>query len=119
MTKLIKTFAPAIMAALALAAAVPAQARPGPDHPTPERTESIRHQIAQLQERVGRNHRRDRISEREAGGLRSDIRRLRNQFQDFNRDGLSNREFRILQNRIDQIRARLRIERNDRDHHRW
>lgn len=113
-----RILAPALVATLALSAAVPAQARPEYGHSTPARAESIRHQIDELQQRVMRNDRRDRISEREAAGLRADVRRLRDQFRAYNRNGLSNSEFRTLERRIDSIRARLRIERNDRDHRR-
>lgn len=88
-------------------------------HHTPARAEAVRNQIAMLEQRVNRNDNRDRISEREAAGLRREVRDIRDQFRVFNRDGLNNREFRILQTRIDRARDRLHIERNDRDGRRW
>lgn len=113
-----RILAPALVASLALSAAIPAQARPSYDHSTPARAEAIRHQIEELQQRVARNDRRDRISEREAAGLRNDVRRLRDQFRTYNRNGLSDSEFRTLERRIKAIRDRLHDERRDRDHHR-
>ena len=76
-------------------------------------------QIEQLQRRVARNDNRDRISEREAAGLRNAVYQLRMQFRDYNRNGLTQRESRYLQDRINQIRSRLQYERNDRDGRRY
>ena len=76
-------------------------------------------QIEQLQRRVARNDNRDRISEREAAGLRNAVYQLRLQFRDFNRNGLNQRESRYLQDRIIQIRSRLQYERRDNDGRRY
>ena len=76
-------------------------------------------QIEQLQRRVARNDNRDRISEREAAGLRNAIYQLRMQFRDYNRNGLNQRESRFLQDRINQIRSRLQYERHDNDGRRY
>ena len=76
-------------------------------------------QIEQLQRRVARNDNRDRISEREAAGLRNAVYQLRIQFRDFNRNGLTQREARYLQDRINQIRSRLHNERHDNDGRRY
>ena len=73
----------------------------------------------QIERRVARNDWRDRISEREAAGLRREVRDIRMQFRVFNRNGLDNREFRVLENRIARVKAQLRMERNDRDGRRW
>ena len=83
------------------------------------RADAIRDQIAQLEMRVNRNDNRDRISDREAWGLRREVRDIREQFRMFNRDGLNDREFRVLQDRIDHARSRLHFERSDRDGRRW
>lgn len=83
------------------------------------RAEAIRNQLAQIEQRINRNDNRNRISEREAFGLRREVRAVREQLRYFNRDGLNNREFRILQDRVDRVRARLQVERNDRDGRRW
>ena len=80
---------------------------------------AIATQIEQLQRRVARNDGRDRISEREAAGLRNAVYQLRMQFRDYNRNGLTQREARYLQDRINQVRSRLQYERNDNDGRRY
>ena len=72
-----------------------------------------------MQRRIVRNDGRDRISEREAAGLRNAVFQLRMQFRDYNRNGLSQREARYLQDRINQIRSRLQYERRDNDGRRF
>src|SRR5687768_11613235 len=61
-------------------------------------------QIQQLEQRVQRLDGRDRISEREAAGLRRGVYNLRQQFRDYARNGLSQREAQVLQSRIQQLR---------------
>jgi hypothetical protein len=148
MRKLGKALIAATVAGSALTAAVPAQAqwypqqqqrggwddrdddryedrrddryeRRGYDRNDYGRAQAIRAQIDQLRYRVDRIDQRDRISEREAAALRRAVYDLRLQFRDLNRDGLSNREARFLQDRISRIRDRLRYERQDRDGRRW
>jgi hypothetical protein len=114
MRKLTKIVAPALFAAMAMGAVSPAFAAP-----MPYRADTIRSQIAELQMRVNRNDSRNHISPREAASLRSDVARLQDQFRAYSRDGLSPVEYRALQGRIDNIRARLQVERHDRDNHRW
>ena len=79
---------------------------------------AIRNQIEQLRYRVARSDGRDRISEREAAGLRRAVYDLQQQFRDYNRDGLSQRETQRLQDRINQVRSRLQFERHDTNGHR-
>lgn len=107
-----KALMPALAAAVLFAGAGEAMAR------TPQRAEAIRHQIEELRRDVNRSDNRDRVSEREAAGLRRDVDQLQRLLRDYNRDGLSNWEMRNLENRIQSIRARLHNERHDRDHHR-
>ena len=76
-------------------------------------------QIQQLQNRVQRTDSRDRISEREAAGLRRQVSVLRQQFRDYSRNGLSQREAQVLQQRINEVRSHLRYERRDGDNRRW
>ena len=99
---------PALLASMTVGA-VSAEAR------TPARAEAIRHQIAQLDRAVDRSDWRDRISEREAAGIRRDVQNLQWQFRNYNRNGLNNREMAVLESRIHSIRARLHMERRDRD----
>ena len=80
---------------------------------------AIRQQIEQLRHRIARIDARDRISEREAAGLRRAVHNLREQFRDYNRNGLSQREAMILRDRIQRIRTRLQFERRDNDGRRW
>jgi hypothetical protein len=137
MRKLSTIVASALVVATA-GAALPAQAQPYPDRSWDGRhdrdgrydrydrydgyrgnAQSIRAQIEELQRRVERTDARDRVSEREAAGLRRDVYRLRQQFWTYNRNGLSQREVRYLQDRIRDIRQRLRYERRDNDGRRW
>ena len=80
---------------------------------------AIAQQIQQLQRRIDRNDGRDRISKREAAGLRRAIYNLRLQFRDFNRNGLNQRESQVLQQRINWVRSRLQMDRRDGDGRRW
>lgn len=114
MRKFSKIIAPALFAAMAAGAVSPAMAAP-----TPYRASAISNQIAELQRQVNRNDNRNRISPREAAGLRNDVARLQGQFRAYNRNGLSPAEYRTLQGRIDSIRARLHIEKRDWDNRRW
>lgn len=80
---------------------------------------AISTQIAQLERRVQRLDSRDRISEREAAGLRRAVYNLRQQFQDYARNGLSQREMQVIQSRIHQLRERLHHDRRDNDRRGW
>jgi len=128
-----KLFVSALVASAALVGAIPAQAQNYPQRTYPQQgyqqnnnndrydhndryrgnANAIWTQIEQLQRRVARSDGRDRISEREAAGLRRQVSELRMQFRDYNRNGLTRREAQTLQNRINQIRSRLTYERND------
>ena len=149
MRKLGKTFVAALVAGSALGVAIPAQAQYYPqqhdgwrdrdddrrwdrdddrrwDRDDDRRLDrnhgqanAIRAQIEQLRQRIDRIDARDRISEREADGLRRAVRNLREQFRDYNRNGLSQREAMILRDRIQRIRARLQFERRDNVGRRW
>ena len=140
MRKFAKIAAPALAAVAALGAIVPtaAQAYPGQydrnhdqgryDNRYDNRYDSrgnwgqarsIRNQIDQLQNMVERRDGRDRISEREAAGLRREVYSLRSTYNAYARNGLSRSEARNLQDRIQRVRARLHVETRDRDGRRW
>ena len=138
MSKFTKLAAPALIAAMAFGAAVPAQAQynQGPynqgrdygynnnhnnnnGYNRHNNGRGIEREIAQLERQVSRNDNRDRISEREAAGLRRDVAQLRWTYRSYARDGLSSREVRTLQDRIQRIRHRLQNERHDRDGRRY
>ena len=138
-------FVSALVASAAMVGAIPAQAQYNPHHNYPQQSSpetqdgrydnrenrydrndqyrgnanAIATQIDQLQRRVARSDGRDRISEREAAGLRNAVYQLRIQFRDYNRNGLSQREARYLQDRINQIRSRLQYERQDNNGRRY
>jgi predicted RNase H-like nuclease (RuvC/YqgF family) len=140
-----KLFASALVASAALAGAIPAQAQNYPQHGYQQgyqdrndhndrrdwndrndrngynngNANAIRSQIEQLQYRISRNDGRDRISDREAAGLRRAVYELQQQFRSYNRDGLNQREARYLQDRINQVRSRLQHERQDNNGRRW
>lgn len=83
------------------------------------RAQALRAQIQQIEYRVQRNDWRDRISEREANAFRRTTYDLRRQYNAYARDGFSQREFQILQGRVQQLRQRLGYERRDDDRRRW
>lgn len=129
MRKLTKIATAAFVATAALGGATAASAHPGDgygygadrgynrghDRNLNQRAHVLRQQLDQLALRIDRNDRRDRISEREAAGLRREIRNTRDQFRWFYRDGLDQREYRVLEARVDRIRYRLQGERRDWD----
>lgn len=98
--------------ALALSLALPATARP-----TPSRSAHVWRDIEQLDRDIARADTRDTISEREAAGLREEVRELRAQYRRLNVGGLSPAEARTLEDRVHRLRARLGNERHDPDHH--
>lgn len=97
---------------LALSLALPASARP-----TPSRSAHVWQDIEQLDRDIARADTRDTISEREAAGLREEVRELRAQYRRWNANGLTPAEARVLEDRIHRIRARLGNERHDPDRH--
>jgi hypothetical protein len=127
MFKFTKIAAPALIAAMAFGVAVPAQAQhnQGRDYGYNHNNNGynngrgIEREITQLERQVSRNDNRDRISEREAAGLRRDVAQLRWTYRSYARNGLSSSEVRTLQNRIQNIRHRLQNERHDRDGRRY
>ncbi len=130
MTRFSRSAAPLLIAATALASAMPAQAHPGAHydrHAAPQygqfRGEGIEHRIEQLRFAVaradGRADSHGRISMRESAALRRDVMQLGHQYRQLSRDGLSRGEVRYLDQRIESIRTRLTIERRDRDDRRW
>lgn len=104
---------PALFAALALATA----SAPAPAQHAPVRAEVVRDDIERLDGAIDRADRRDTISEREARNLRERLASLRGQFRALSANGLTRGEVRRLEQRINYIRGRLRIERVDYDRH--
>ena len=86
--------------------------------PTPVRSGEVWHDIVQLENDVNRADARDTISEREAAGLRKEMRELKALYRRYNANVLSPAEASTIERRIEKLRHRLRNERHDRDHHR-
>ncbi len=103
----------ALFTVLSLALASPALAAP-----TPVRSAEVWHDINELDRSIDRADQRDTISEREAAGLRAQVRTLRVQYHQLNRGGLTPAEARTLEQRIERLNARLGNERHDTDHRR-
>ena len=102
--------APILLALLAAGLAAPAQAAW-----TPIRADTVRDSINALDADIDRADSNDTISEREAADLRSRLRGLRGEFQRMTGNGQTRPEVRVLQNRSNYIRSRLRMERVDWD----
>lgn len=107
-----KTLMPALAGAVLFSGAGDAMAM------SQVQTETVRHQIKELRRDVNRNLHRDLVAGREAIALRREVNLLQDQFHEYDRDGLSSRELRALENRIESIRGRLYGERHDSDQHR-
>jgi Spy/CpxP family protein refolding chaperone len=81
----------------------------------PRAQQEIRGDIDQLQNQIQRAQQRRTISAREAVGLRQQAASLRQTYARYNRNGLDRNEVRTLQNQVNTLRQRLRLERRDWD----
>ncbi len=75
----------------------------------------IRDDINGLRQAIDRAAARRTISGREAVGLRQQARNIQTQYADFARGGLDRREVNTLQDHVNKVRDRLRMERRDWD----
>lgn len=82
---------------------------------TPARNAEIRRDIYALDSRIQRAQANRTISPREAQGLRSDARQIKQIYSRYANRGLSVGEYRNLERRIAVINSRLHQERRDRD----
>lgn len=78
----------------------------------------IQSQINQLASQIVRAQQRGTISPREANGLRRQASTVQRNYRVLSRNGLTNREFAVLHNQVQQIRYNLRVERRDVDRRR-
>lgn len=123
MTKFTKIIAPALIAAVGLGGmTTAASAQPyspqGPRHQAErqfDRHDTIRTDIDQLRAKIDRAQDRHAISKREARGLRREATEIQATYARYARGGLSVKETRLLQNRIDRVEMALRAERRDHD----
>jgi hypothetical protein len=102
-----------IIAASAALSAMPASAQVWKAQPRVQ--QEIRSDINQLQNQIQRAQQRHTISAREATGLRREATNIRQTFARYNRNGLDRNEVRTLQNQVNNLRQRLRLERRDWD----
>jgi hypothetical protein len=115
----------AATAASALAVATPATAQYWPQprgyayghHNNYGHVRSLQVRVDRLQHRIARLDSRDRISNREARGLRADARDLEHRLYRSSRNGLSPREFAYFEQRIRALEYRM--QRDVRDGQRW
>lgn len=119
--------APALIAAMGLAAALPAQAAPqgryeagryeGSRYEAGRDTRGaeaqIRSDINALNRDIDRAQARRSISNREAAGLKRNAERVQRLYASYARGGLTRTEARTLQNRISRIQVALRSENRD------
>ncbi len=75
--------------------------------------------LQQVEQRIHHSAQRRIISPREAVSLRREANWIRVQLRRSGRNGLSGREFAMLQQRVNRLEQRLRHERRDRDGRRW
>jgi len=80
---------------------------------TPQRNSMIRADIEQLDNAINRSVQRRTISPREAAGLRMQARDVKRMYYGYSRDGLNRNEVYALEQRVNQIRGRLQMERRD------
>jgi len=80
---------------------------------TPQRSAMIRADIEQLDGAIAQSQARRTISPREAQGLRMQARDVKRMYWGYARDGLNRNEVYALEQRVNQIRGRLQMERRD------
>ena len=97
----------------ATVAAMPASAQAWRIQPRAQR--EIQQDINQLQNQIQRAQQRRTISQREAMGLRRDATNLQRTYNNYLRGGLNRTEVRALQNQVNRIHIKLRLERRDWD----
>jgi hypothetical protein len=102
-----------VLAASAALSAVPASAQRWEVRPAVQR--EIRGDIDQMQNRIERAVQRGNVSRREAVGLRRQAANVQQLYHRFARNGLDRNEVRQLENQVNLLRQRLRIERRDWD----
>ena len=103
----------AALAGAALTVAAPASAQAWRLNPVV--SAQIRQDINQLDNQIARAQRRRAISPREAVSLRRDALQLRRTYVSYQRGGLNRAEVRNLQNGVNRLHTRLRLERRDWD----
>ena len=75
--------------------------------------------LARAENQIDRGIQRRTISYREAQGLRREAANIRQRLQRASHNGINQREFFQLRQRVNHLEQRVRIERRDRDNRRW
>ncbi|HEX8365115.1 MAG TPA: hypothetical protein VF603_07515 [Allosphingosinicella sp.] len=75
--------------------------------------------LARAENQIDRGIQRRTISHREAQGLRREAANIRQRLQRASHNGINQREFAQLRQRVNHLEQRVRIERRDRDNRRW
>ena len=101
--------APALIAALAAGAAMPASAA------VYANGNQLRRDISQLDRQIDQAQARHILSRREAASLQSQVRTLDATWRAYSRGGFTGAEVRNLDNRIDRVRRDLAHQANDRN----
>ena len=102
----------AVVGAAAPAAAAPAwRVQPGVQR-------QIQNDINQLDRQISRAAQRRTVSQREANGLRREALQLQRTYNQFSRNGLDRREVAQLENGVNRLHQRLKLERRDWDNRR-
>jgi predicted RNase H-like nuclease (RuvC/YqgF family) len=103
----------AVMATAALSAAAPASAQSWRLQASTQR--QIQQDINQLDRQISRATQRRTVSQREATGLRRQAMNLQRTYNRYSRNGLDRQEVTQLERQVNQLHAKLRLERRDWD----
>lgn len=110
MNRLTKLISPALVAAVALTAAVPASAAPWVQD-----ARQLRNEIVQLDRQIDRAEHRRLLSTREANQLERKVENLKDLHARYARNGFTRAELRILDQRIEIVKRQVQREIADRD----
>jgi ribosomal protein S15P/S13E len=91
----------------------------GQDRADRQQVQMLLQQVERIEQRIQRSYQRRAISGREAQRLSSEARNVRQRIYNAGRNGLSQREFYALRERVQRLQHHLREERRDGDNRRW
>ena len=84
-----------------------------------QQVQMLLQQVERIEQRIQRSYQRRAISGREAQRLSREATNVRQRIYNAGRDGLSQREFFVLRERVQRLQHHLREERRDGDNRRW
>ena len=87
--------------------------------PSRQAVNQLLQDLNRAENRIQRSVQRRIISPREGISLRREARQIRSQLSRAGRNGISGREFGQLRAQVNRLEQRLRVERRDRDGHRY